>query len=521
METAITAVKGEFYPKERVSPQKLDKTACSNAHMLALIDTKAYSALASSVIEYVLTNSELKETERLYYLVADLHANYTRAKSGSRTSTLPGNIWAKKLGISEEYVFVLQKSLEDKGYFEISRNKIGNQNEINIIKPTVPASAFERLSAQEDRVHAKSNNNPSKCRRSYLDDKQVFVRFNNKQIEALVQENELSPLQKILWVLLYMRSQFSYTANGEWVITATQLELSTQLTCARSTICNALNKLEDLGYIKRNLHRATREDISSNRKSKNVWFIQALFPINAMNELLQQRTRSLVDTEHAKEIKQLVDKPFIIAPVNSDVSLRSGDIHHRSGECSQSSVFSSKYKTTKSIKIKNNNPDVFFEKAKKQSHNGQIPVDIKNAPTDITQATLDDFDIETAKHKINMQKLNIHQRAKAINFAKKLYQDKQCKGDIADISQDNLIRHFIEHAANFKITKLDCKTRDEEVDAALSVAYKAVVSGAWRCPAKWGQAVDLNAKRRSLQYEPDEYPSVAKFKREVKTFLDS
>lgn len=514
METAITAVKGDFYPK-------IDKTACSNAHMLSLIDTKAYSALASSVIEYVLTNSNLKETERLYYLVSDLHANYTRAKSGSRTSTLPGNIWAKKLGISEEYVFVLQKSLEDKGFFEISRNKIGNQNEINIIKPTIPASVFERLSVQEDRVHAKSNNDPSKCRRSYLDDKQVFVRFNNKQIEALVQTKDLSPLQKILWVLLYMRSQFSYTANGEWVTTATQVELSNQLKCARSTICNALNKLEELGYIKRNLHRASREDIASNRKSKNVWFIEALFPVDAIHELLKQKTRSFVDSEHATQIQQLVDKSFIIASTSSDVSLRSGKVHQRSGECSQSSVFSNKNKTTKSIKIKNNNPGVFFEKEKKQSHHQQILAEIKLAPTDITQSTLDVFDIETAKHKLNMQKLNIHQRVKAINFAKKLYQNNQCKGDITDISEDNLIRHFIEHAANFKITKLDCKTRDEEVDAALSVAYKAVVSGTWRCPTKWGQAIDLNAKRRSLQYEPDEYPSVKKFKRDVKKFLKS
>lgn len=520
METADIAVTGEFCPKKGHDSENIDNTACSSAHMLALIDTKAYSALASNVIEYVLTNSVLKETERLYYLVADLHANYMRAKCGTRTSTLPGNIWAKKLNISEEYIFVLQKSLEDKGYFEVCRNKIGNQNEINIIKPTVPASVFEVLSVQEERLHARENNNPSKCRRSYLDDKHLFVKFNNKQIESLVQTRELSPLQKIIWILLYMRSQFAYVAHGTWVTPVTQQELSAQLKCARSTISNALNKLEEFGYIKRNLHKAARENVASNRKSKNVWFIEALFPVNSINALLQQKTRSFVDTEYSAD-KLLVDKPFIIAPINSDVSLRSGEVHPRSGECSQSLVFSNKYKTTKSIKIKNNNTDVFFKKAKEKSYEQLQRDEIIQTPTDITLSALEEFDIEAAKHKLNMQKLSIHQRAKAINFAKKLFSSRECKGDIADISQDNLIRHFIEHAANFKMTKISCKTRDEEVDAALSVAYRAVVLGTWRCPPKWGQAIDLNARLRGLQYEPDEYPPVTRFKREVKQFLDS
>ena len=402
MRTADIAVTDEFCPKKGHESENVANIACSSAHMLALIDTKAYSALASGVVEHILTEDGLKETERLYYLVADLHANYTRAKTGMRTSTLPGNIWAKKLNISEEYIFVLQKSLEDKGYFEVSRNKIGNQNEINIIKPTVPAAVFEVLSVQEARIHARENNNPAKCRRSYLDDKHLFVKFNNKQIEALVHTKELSPLQKIIWLLLYMRSQCAYVAHGTWVTPVTQQELSAQLKCARSTISNALNKLEDLGYIKRNLHKASRENVASNRKSKNVWFIEALFPVASIKALLEQRTRSFVDSEYNAS-KLLVDKSFTIAPINSDVSLRSGEIHPRSGECSQSLVFSNKYKTTKAIKIKNNNTDVFFAKEKKQSCKQAGLVEIKQAPTDITQATLKDFNVEDAKHKLNLQ----------------------------------------------------------------------------------------------------------------------
>ncbi len=117
IEAANIAAMGEVYPK-------ISEAACANAHMLAIIETRGYSAIASCVIMHIITNIELKESERLYYILADLYANYSRAKNNSRSVTIPGVLWAQHLGLREEYVFVLQKSLEEKGYFVDNKNNI-------------------------------------------------------------------------------------------------------------------------------------------------------------------------------------------------------------------------------------------------------------------------------------------------------------------------------------------------------------------------------------------------------------
>ena len=515
IETANIAAMGEFYPK-------ISKAACSNTQMLALTETRSYSAIASVVVEYIVTNTALKESERLYYVLADLYASYERARSGQRSVTIPGSVWEKRLGLSEEYIFVLQKELECKGYFEITRNKIDNQNEINVITPTLPLAVFEELKQATNRHNAHANSNEAQSR-TFLDDTKMFVKFNNKQVEALIQNESISPLQKLIWILLYMRSTCSYQLCGDWRSTITQTELCDLFKCSQSTASKALNSLEEHGFIAKHQSKING-DTESNRRKKSVWFIEALFPQNSMNTLLQQKVRANIDVddEFFTQLHQAVDNSQFIPSVGGQYSHRSGEYSQGSGQYSQSSVSSIKDITSKSIFIKNNKQqtstspdviDVIFETKKEISQ--------PSTSQDLIATKTLGLDIVTEKNRRNIEKLKPEFVKKAVNFAKKLKRDKLCAQSLIDIDEIELARQFIHHAANFKMTKLACKTRDEEIEAALSFAWRAAKSGQWRCPVAWGQAIDLHLEQEKYLYEHRDAPVVKKFQGKVARYLDA
>ena len=516
VETANDAVMGGFYPK-------IVKVGCSIAQMLELTQTRGYSAMASCVVEHIITNSELKESERLYYVLADLYANYELAKNGTRSVTIPGAVWQERLNLREEYVFVLQKALEAKGYFQITRNKIDNQNEINVITPTLPPAVFNELKLATDRHNAQTGASEEQPR-IFLDDRKMFVKFNNKQIEALIQNEALSPLQKLIWLLLYMRSTCSYQLGGDWRSTITQTELSTLFKCSQSTASKALTNLEEQGFIAKHQSKLSDENAGSNRRKKSVWFIEALFPQTSMYALLQQKVRSNlnIDSEYLAELNQTVDKSQFIPTVKGEYSDRSGEYSQGSGQYSQSSVSSIKDITTKSFFIKNNkqqtsaSPDVIDV-----IFGASIKTQKAGLQRELIATSQLDIDIVAEKNRRNLEKLSPEQVRKAINFAKKLKRAKLCAPSLLEIDELELARQFIHHAANYKMTKLECKTREEEIEAALSFAWKAAKTGQWRCPVGWGQAIDLHLEREKYRYEHTDAPVVRKFQGKVARYLDS
>lgn len=518
METASIAVTGEFYPK-------INKTACSNAQMLALTETRGYSAIASCVVEHIITNDELKESERLYYVLADLYANYERAKNGIRSVTKPGAVWGKCLNSREEYVFVLQKSLEKKGYFHIQRNRFDNQNDINIITPTLPSSVFQILKLSEDRKTPSTQIAAETESRGYLDDTKMFVKFNNTQITRLVQNEALTPLQKLIWLLFYMRSNFSYQAAGDWRSTITQGEICQLFKCSQSSASKALNNLEKHGFIVKSQCRLVDTKSRSNRHQKSIWFIDALFPIDVMSSLFKQKARTKTanyDSEYMAELDNIVDNFNNIPTVKGEYSHGSDEYSQRSADYSQNSVSSIRSLTSDTLSNKNikhqnymslDVTDVFFEKE-------QISVEASANRASNDKSILS-LDIVHEKFQRNLTKLTPQQALKAKNYAKKLVREKSCSEDLHDVDEQELARQFIHHAANYKMTRLSCKTRDEEVEAALNFAWKAAKTGRWRCPAGWGEAIDLHLEREKYLYEYQDAPEVSKFERKVKRYLNS
>ena len=100
----------------------------------------------------IITADNLTYMERLYYFLADLYSSLNESLNGVRETEKSGLEWAKLLDCSEEWVFKMQKSLENKGYFSIIREKDeDNQNEKNIIIPTLPDNVFDELAKTPNR----------------------------------------------------------------------------------------------------------------------------------------------------------------------------------------------------------------------------------------------------------------------------------------------------------------------------------------------------------------------------------
>jgi hypothetical protein len=351
----------------------------------------------------------------------------------------------------------------------------------------------------------------------------MFVKFNNKQIGCLIQNESLTPLQKLIWILLYMRSNFSYQASGDWRSTVTQNELCQLFKCTQSTASKALCNLEKQGFIAKYQGRLVDKNTRSNRHKKSVWFIEALFPLEIMSSLFKQKARTNVNpsSEYTAELNKIVDNINNIPTVKCEYSERSGDHSQRSGDHSQNSVSSTRNSTpdplcNKNIKHQNyvstDVIDVFVDKKQKC-----LEINATQASND---ESLLDIDIVHEKFQRNLLKLTPEQVRKAENYAKKLTREKLCSEDLRDIGELELARQFIHHAANYRMTKLDCKTRDEEVEAALNFAWMAAKTGKWRCPSGWADAFDLHLEREKYKYDYHNASEVEKFKNRVAGYLN-
>jgi hypothetical protein len=84
---------------------------------------------------------------------------------------------------------------------------------------------------------------------------------------------------------------------------------------------------------------------------------------------------------------------------------------------------------------------------------------------------------------------------KARKFAYTLVSKDLTKGYASSLSKHELAKQLIYHAATWKPTKLGTNlSREKEIDAALSVAWKAIVSGTWTIPLELAKAEILQCE---------------------------
>jgi flavodoxin len=105
-----------------------------------------------------------------------------------------------------------------------------------------------------------------------------------------------------------------------------------------------------------------------------------------------------------------------------------------------------------------------------------------------------EFNIHSELVREKLKTLPKNKADKARKYAYCLISKKLATGYASSLTKHELAKELIFHAATWKPTKVGVKTREEEIDTALSVAWKAVVSGKWQAP------LDL-AKAQVLEYE--------------------
>lgn len=109
-----------------------------------------------------------------------------------------------------------------------------------------------------------------------------------------------------------------------------------------------------------------------------------------------------------------------------------------------------------------------------------------------------EFNIVSELIRKNLKELPRGKADKARKFAYCLVSQKLTRGYAAGLSKHELAKQLIHHAATWKPTKLGSISREKEIDTALAVAWKAVVSGTWQPPLEL-------AKAEILQHEFNAY----------------
>lgn len=273
---------------------------CSSVEMVYYIQRKPYVIMVSVLLNHIIQKPKLTCLEKLYYLLADLYAHlnidvYKRLRETEKSALQ----WANLLGCSEEYIFRMQKNLENAGYFQIIRKTdLDNQNEKNIIIPTLPDDVFKELDREPNRKgaeHLVVEQEPHQgYKRSHLDNSKLFISFNLQMIKRLLLDASLSSLQKLIWLYAFCRSYTSYIdSEGEGTrnFITTYQELALAFNCSEKTISTAINALTRNGYLAKKQFYIKKEGSTGRRKKKSCWELSALFPQEQMEALLKQPDR--------------------------------------------------------------------------------------------------------------------------------------------------------------------------------------------------------------------------------------
>lgn len=339
-----------------ISCRPLDLIYCENR--------KPYITLTNSLFCHIVNKASLNNLEKLYYLLTDLYAHLGKQTKGLREAEKSGREWAKLLGCSEEWVFQMQKKLEASDYFHIIREKDeDNQNEKNIIIPTLPDEIFIELSKEPNRfgqehvMYTEDSHEGSK--RSFLDNSKLFIKVNLQMIKLLLSDPALSSLQKLVWLYCFNRSYISYTdsyGDGTRNFITTYQELAAIFSCKENTISTAMNNLSLLGYINKKQFRIKESGKTTRRKKKSCWEIVALFPQDKMKILLQQPDRQNLAPLNLDDLRLYnLYTQDSLATTNSSTVSNSNYYHDRSAVYHDTQQYNNKKNI---LNIKNIDPEI-------------------------------------------------------------------------------------------------------------------------------------------------------------------
>ncbi|AFC70403.1 chromosomal replication initiator DnaA (plasmid) [Rickettsia amblyommatis] len=187
---------------------------------------QSYVPITGCVLSHILSSKELSTLEKMYYILADGLSCINFSKGHNRSISLPAKSWAERLSCSKSEVFVLQKSLEAKGHFIITRDKNDQgQNKRNIITTTIPDKVFNDLKYEPDRFdlgdidntktrHSKSDKLDSidnifvptiEGKRQHLEKTKMFIRVPYEFLKQLNSNCSISATAKTITLYLFTK----------------------------------------------------------------------------------------------------------------------------------------------------------------------------------------------------------------------------------------------------------------------------------------------------------------------------
>ncbi len=320
--------KGEFYSNyyEKffcIRSNKELENQSRQCDFSLLIKNKSYIAMNGCVLDSIITNREFSNNEKLYYILADSLALINANSGKERSIALSSDGWADRLDCTRSQIFSMQKSLEEKGFFIIhkDRNNIG-QNKRNIIIPTLPQEIFNNLcqSSQnigDERVGGFTIYDPNiEYMRSYLDRTKLFIKINYDLLSGIIAHDCLSSFQKIIWLDFYIKSYkrhifsrnenynidiiyssfHNFNNNVDFSFINSQIELANRYSCTKKHISKSINILKDLNFINYEQFYIKHQDRNNDndRQDKSLYKISISLPLDFWFGLENVKNRSKV-----------------------------------------------------------------------------------------------------------------------------------------------------------------------------------------------------------------------------------
>lgn len=274
---------------------------------------QSYIPITGCILSHILSSSQLSSLEKMYYILADSISYINSSKGRNRSISLPAKSWASRLSCSKSEVFVLQQSLEDKGYFLVHRDKNDKgQNNRNIITTTIPDKVFNDHKYEPDRFnlnydgdiddkttnHSKSFNLYSidktfistiEGKRQHLEKTKMFIRVPYQFLKQLNSNCSISATSKVIMLYLFTKiykssaNKYNYDdfdsslTRHSYSIVTSHRELQKELKLHRNSVSKALKTLEDNNFIsKQQFFIKDIADYNNSRADKSLWQISLL-----------------------------------------------------------------------------------------------------------------------------------------------------------------------------------------------------------------------------------------------------
>lgn len=239
---------------------------------------KQYLKFSNNVLTHIIQSKALNSTEKYCYLMLDYYAGMNKSlkKAADRTVTLTAKQIGIKVGRGKLAILRVQKKLEKMGYFKIYRSR--NQNylsNINVIAPTVPDSVFNKmLTTNNCRGLDNKYDITETCRRTVLDQINLYSPINYKLLSTVFFHKDLSNLTKVLYLKLFqiMHKIKVIYKRSSYFGTLSLQHLHKELGITQTTLCSVLKELEKAKLLKRKrmLVRDNHEDIPLHKLDEHI-----------------------------------------------------------------------------------------------------------------------------------------------------------------------------------------------------------------------------------------------------------